>query len=64
VVAQREKLVIECPMETNGNFNEKICVPELVGKHYSEINEYVISDLTERNLVVRKEEIFHSYPHD
>src|SRR4051794_9569651 len=44
VVAQREKLIIECPMETNGNFNEKILVPELVGKHYSEINEYVISD--------------------
>jgi len=64
VVAQREKLIIECPMKTNGSFNEKIVVPELVGKHYSEVNEYVIIDLKKRNLTEKEEIISHSYPHD
>ncbi|MCE8167841.1 MAG: class I tRNA ligase family protein [Candidatus Moeniiplasma glomeromycotorum] len=63
-VAKREKLTIECPMEPNGYFNEKIGVPGLVGKHYSEVNNYVIADLEKRNLIVRKELISHSYPHD
>ncbi|CAG8748417.1 27556_t:CDS:2, partial [Racocetra persica] len=35
-VAKKEKLMIECPLEPNGVFNEKIAIPELVGKHYSE----------------------------
>lgn len=64
VVAQKEKLIVECPMETNGQFNEKIGIPELISKHYSEVNTYVISDLTERKLIAKKEEIIHSYPHD
>jgi isoleucyl-tRNA synthetase len=64
VVAQREKIIVECPMEVNGNFNEKIVIPQLIGKHYSEINEYIAYDLTKRNLVAKKKEIIHSYPHD
>ena len=63
-LAKKEKLIIECPMETNGYFNEKIVVSEFIGKHYSEVNKYVISDLTKKNFVVQKEEIIHSYPHD
>ena len=63
-VAKQEKLTIECPLEPNGLFNEKIGISELVGKHYWEVNKHVISDLEKRNLVIRKEEIVHSYPHD
>jgi len=63
-VAKREKLVIECPLEPNGLINEKIKIPELVGKHYSEVNNYVITELEKRNLVIKKELITHSYPHD
>jgi isoleucyl-tRNA synthetase len=63
-VAKQEKLTIECPLEPNGLFNEKIGISELVGKHYCEVNKHVISDLEKRNLVIRKEEIIHSYPHD
>ncbi|CAI2175667.1 14110_t:CDS:2 [Funneliformis geosporum] len=54
MVAKKEKLIIECPMEPNGIFNQKIGVSELVGKHYSEVNVYVVADLEKRNLVVRK----------
>ncbi|CAG8558187.1 330_t:CDS:10 [Ambispora leptoticha] len=54
-VAKKEKLTIDCPLEPNGLFNEKIGVPELVGKHYSEVNKYVITDLEKRNLIVKKE---------
>lgn len=63
-VAKKENLIVECPLEPNGIFNEKIRVPELVGKHYSEVNNYVIADLEKRNLTVKKEVITHSYPHD
>ena len=63
-VAKREKLIIECPLESNGIFNEQIRVPELVGKHYKEVNDYVITDLEKRNLIIKKETISHSYPHD
>jgi len=57
-------LIIDCPLEPNGNFNEKIGVSELIGKHYSEVNQYVIVNLEKRNLIVKKEVISHSYPHD
>ncbi|CAG8460941.1 16955_t:CDS:2 [Gigaspora margarita] len=63
-VAKKEKLVIECPLESNGLFNEKIGIPEIINKHYSEVNKYVITDLEKRNLIVKKEIISHSYPHD
>jgi len=63
-IAKKEKLAIECPLEPNGIFNEKIRVSELTGKHYSEVNNYVVVDLEKRNLTVKKEIITHSYPHD
>jgi isoleucyl-tRNA synthetase len=63
-IAKKEKLAIECPLESNGTFNEQIRVTKLVGKHYSEVNNYVIADLEKRNLIVKKEVISHSYPHD
>ena len=63
-VAKKEKLVVDCPLEPNGCFNEKIGIPELVGKDYKEVNDYVIADLEKRNLIVEKEIISHSYPHD
>ena len=63
-LAKKEKLDIECPLEPNGLFNEKIGVPEIINKHYSEVNNYVITDLEKRNLIAKKEEIIHSYPHD
>jgi len=62
--AKKEKLIIDCPVEPNGLFNEKIGVQELIGKHYSEVNKYVIADLEKKNLIVKKEVITHSYPHD
>jgi isoleucyl-tRNA synthetase len=62
--AKKEKLIIECPLEPNGYFNEKIGVPELINKHYSEVNSYVITDLEKRNLIIKKKIITHSYPHD
>ncbi|RHZ36045.1 class I tRNA ligase family protein [endosymbiont GvMRE of Glomus versiforme] len=64
MAAKKEKLTIECPLEPNGLFNEKIAVPELIGKHYSEVNKYVITDLEKKNLIAKKAEISHSYPHD
>jgi isoleucyl-tRNA synthetase len=63
-VAKKEKILIECPLETNGFFNEKIKIPELAGKHYTEANESVIEELEKKNLIVKKEEVIHSYPHD
>ena len=63
-VAQKEKLSVVCPLEPNGFFNRKIAVPEMIGKHYKEVNQYVITDLEERNMITKKDEIIHSYPHD
>lgn len=63
-VAKKEKLMIECPLEPNGTFNEQIRVPELISKHYSEVNNLVIADLEKRSLIIKKEVISHSYPHD
>jgi isoleucyl-tRNA synthetase len=63
-MAKKEKLTIECPLEPNGIFNKKIAVSELIGKHYSEVNNYVIAELEKRNLIVKKEIVIHSYPHD
>jgi isoleucyl-tRNA synthetase len=62
--AKKEKMTIECPLEPNGVFNEQIRVPELIGKHYKEINDYVITDLEKKNSIIKKEAIIHSYPHD
>ncbi|MCE8159118.1 MAG: class I tRNA ligase family protein [Candidatus Moeniiplasma glomeromycotorum] len=62
--AKKEKLIIDCPLEPNGVFNEKIGVSELVNKYYSEVNDHVITDLEKRNLVIKKAVISHSYPHD
>jgi len=64
MVANREKLEIDCPMETSGFFNEKIKTPEFIGKHYSEVNDYVINDLEQKTQIVKKVIINHSYPHD
>ncbi|CAG8605261.1 9127_t:CDS:2, partial [Ambispora gerdemannii] len=63
-MAKKEKLIIDCPLGPNGLFNEKIGVSEIVNKHYSEVNKYVVADLEKRNLIVKKEIITHSYPHD
>jgi isoleucyl-tRNA synthetase len=63
-VAKREKISVECPLEPNGIFNEKIGVSNLVGKKYQEVNKFVINDLKNRNLIAKNEEIIHSYPHD
>jgi isoleucyl-tRNA synthetase len=63
-VAKREKILVECPLDPNGAFNEKIGIENLIGKNYKEVNDYVINDLQIRNLVARKEVIVHSYPHD
>ncbi|CAG8499686.1 5981_t:CDS:10 [Ambispora gerdemannii] len=54
-VSKKEKLTIKCPLEPNGIFNEKIAVSELIGKHYSEVNNYVIADLEKRNLIAKQE---------
>ena len=63
-IAKKEKLAIECPLEPNGTFNEQVRIPELVGKHYSEVNNFVIADLKKKNSIIKKEIVSHSYPHD
>lgn len=63
-VAKREKILVECSLDPDGVFNEKIGIENLIGKNYREVNEYVINDLQIRNLIAKKEVIFHSYPHD
>ncbi|CAG8598215.1 17015_t:CDS:2, partial [Funneliformis caledonium] len=35
-IAKKEKMTIDCPVEPNGLFNEKIAISELIGQHYSE----------------------------
>ncbi|CAG8538128.1 23902_t:CDS:10, partial [Racocetra persica] len=57
--AQKENLLVDCPLEPNGLFNQKIMVSELIGRHYTEVNQYVITDLEKRNLILKKAEITH-----
>jgi len=65
-LAKKEKIIseISCPLEPNGYFNEKIKVSGFIGKHYTEVNNIIIADLGKKNLIVKKKEIIHSYPHD
>jgi isoleucyl-tRNA synthetase len=63
-VARKEGLEVDCPVEDNGFFNEKILVKAFEKKHFSEVNELVIEDLKGRGVIVKEEKMVHSYPHD
>ena len=63
-VARREKLTVENCIESNGVFNHKIGVLDLIGMHYLEANDYIVSDLEKRGFLIKREIIKHSFPHD
>lgn len=63
-LARREKLTIICPMDEKGYFTQEIEISELKGKHYQEINKWVVEDLTKKKRIAFQSKIVHSYPHD
>ncbi len=52
---------IVCPVDEAGCFTAE--VPEVQGKQVFDANEYVINYLKEHRLLVKKEQITHTYPH-
>ena len=52
---------IVCPVDEAGCFTAE--VPEVQGKQVFDANEYVLNYLKENRLLVKKEQITHSYPH-
>lgn len=63
-LAKREKLTITCPLNEQGYFTNEINVTELIGEHYQKANDWVVSDLSNRQKVAYQSELSHSYPHD
>lgn len=63
-LAQKEKLTIICPLDEKGHFTDEINIPELIGKYYQEVNEWVVKDLEKKNQVAHQSQFTHSYPHD
>ena len=52
---------IVCPVDEAGCFTAE--VPEVQGKQVFDANEYVMNYLKENHLLVKKEQITHTYPH-
>ena len=52
---------IVCPVDEAGRFTSE--VPEVQGKQVFDANEYVLNYLKENHLLVKKEQITHTYPH-
>lgn len=52
---------IVCPVDEAGCFTAE--VPEVQGKQVFDANEYVMNYLKENRLLVKKEQITHTYPH-
>jgi isoleucyl-tRNA synthetase len=50
-------------MNEDGYFR-KVESKEVNGKHFTELNEWVIKDLNSRKISLKETEIVHSYPHD
>jgi isoleucyl-tRNA synthetase len=64
LVAKREGLKIDCPLNSNGFFNEKISIKSLIGQHYQKANDWVLKELGNTNKILFVSKINHSYPHD
>ena len=56
-------LPVISPVDDEGRFTEEVGVKEWVGKKVFDANEDVISLLSDKGLLLRKEDISHSYPH-
>ncbi|MCH7226124.1 isoleucine--tRNA ligase [Haloferula sp. A504] len=62
-VGRQYDLGVLSPVDDDGNFTDECGVPDLVGKHVFESNERVIEILTEKGVLLAREDYHHSYPH-
>lgn len=62
-VGMQYGLPVLSPVDDDGNYTAECGVPEWVGKHVFDSNEAVISMLSERGLLLGREEFTHQYPH-
>ena len=52
-----------CPVDEHGKMMEE-CGPRLAGLFYEDANAVVLDILKENNVLLKEEDIVHSYPHD
>ena len=63
-LANQEKISVVCPLDEQGFFTSYIKMSQLIGKHYSKANDWIVDDLTKKGKTIHQEKITHSYPHD
>ncbi len=62
-VGLRYQLPIFNPVDPYGKFLGEVDLPEIVGKNVFDANPIVIQILESKNLLLKREDIQHSYPH-
>lgn len=60
-IINQKELSLVCPVDINGTFNK--VVEKYAGMLVFDADEKILSDLTERGLIARKQVIVHKYPH-
>ena len=61
LVGKKWGLDVFCPVDENGRFTDDVI--SLKGKNIFESNKIIIEKLQEKNLLIHKGEVTHSYPH-
>ena len=61
LVCESNGIKLVCPVDDQGKFTKE--VPDYEGLVVFDANEKIISELKEKNLVIKKESYLHNYPH-
>ena len=61
LVCEANGIKLVCPVDDQGKFTKE--VPDYEGLVVFDANEKIISELREKNLIIKKESYLHNYPH-
>jgi len=61
LVCEQNNISIVCPVDDQGRFNSE--VPDYEGLLVFDANEKIIKDLKQKNIIIKKENYVHNYPH-
>ena len=61
LVCEQNNISIVCPVDDQGRFNNE--VPDYEGLLVFDANEKIIKDLKQKNIIIKKENYVHNYPH-
>ncbi|MFW6134373.1 MAG: isoleucine--tRNA ligase [Elusimicrobiota bacterium] len=63
LIGKEYDLPVLSPVDEKGRFTDDAGVEDIVGKQVFESDSVIIKQLSNRGLLFKKEEVFHSYPH-